>query len=149
MVKPDGVQRGLVGEIVRRIEARGYRLVGMKMLHVSTQLAAEHYAEHRDQPFFSGLVDFITSGPVVAMAWEGPGVVAAVRVLVGATDPRQAAAGTIRGDLGAFLSRNLVHASDSPPAAERELGLWFAAEELLEYARGLDWWSMAWPPAGG
>jgi nucleoside-diphosphate kinase len=140
MVKPDGVQRGLSGEIIRRIESKGFKLVGMKMMQIDKDLAGRHYAEHREKPFFGELVDFITSGPVVAMAWEGPGVISALRALMGKTNPADAAPGTIRGDLAVSLSQNVIHGSDSPQSAQRELGLFFSPAELLDYDRAMDRW---------
>lgn len=131
MVKPDGVRRGLVGEVIRRIERKGLRLAGMKLLQVSDELAGRHYAEHRDKPFYGELVEFITSGPVVAMVVEGRAAVEVTRSLIGATDPVKAAPGTIRGDFGLLLTENVVHASDSAAAAEREIGLYFQAEEVI------------------
>lgn len=133
MIKPDGVQRGLVGEILGRLERRGYRLVAMKLLQVTESLAAEHYAEHLGKPFYPGLLQYITSGPVVAMVWEGKDIVAAVRQMLGATNPTEAAAGTVRGDLAQDIGRNVIHGSDSPASAAREIGVYFAAEQLLNY----------------
>jgi nucleoside-diphosphate kinase len=140
MVKPDGVQRGLVGEIISRLERRGYRLVGIKMLRLSREMAEEHYAEHRGKSFFEGLVRYIGSGPVVAMVWEGRGVVAGVRQLMGSTDPAKAAAGTMRGDLAVDVGRNVVHGSDSVASAEREIAIYFRPEELVEYRRAGEEW---------
>lgn len=131
MVKPDGVQRHLTGEIVRRFESRGLRLVGMKLMRVSRDLAEKHYAVHRERPFFGELVNFITSGPVVAMVWEGTNAIRAVRQMVGATNPLEAAAGSIRGDYALEVGQNLVHASDAPETAQTEIGLWFGANELV------------------
>jgi nucleoside-diphosphate kinase len=125
MVKPDGVARGLVGEIISRFERRGLRLERMRMLQIDEDLARHHYAEHVDKPFFPELLAFITSGPVVAMEWSGESAVTAVRDLMGATDPRQAAPGTIRADYGLVVTQNLVHGSDSPQSATRELELFF------------------------
>jgi nucleoside-diphosphate kinase len=125
MVKPDGVRRGLVGEVITRLERKGLALEQMRRLTIDRDLAERHYAEHVDRPFFADLVDFITSGPVVAMEWSGPNAVNAVRVLMGATDPGDAAPGTIRGDLATEITQNLVHGSDSPESAERELALFF------------------------
>lgn len=125
MVKPDGVQRKLVGEIISRLERKGFILRAAKMMQIDAELAGRHYAEHQGKPFFPGLVEFISSGPVVAMVWEGENAVAAVRKLMGATDPLEAAPGTIRGDLAAVMSENLIHGSDSPAAAQREIGLFF------------------------
>ena len=126
MVKPDGVARGLIGEVVRRIEAKGYRISGMRMFTIDRELAEQHYAEHSERPFFGELVSFITSGPVVAMRVEGAGVVKGMRALMGATDPIEAAPGSIRGDFASEISENIVHGSDSPTSAERELGLFFS-----------------------
>jgi nucleoside-diphosphate kinase len=135
-VKPDGVQRGLVGEIIRRYEAKGFTLVGLKMIMVSKDLAEQHYGEHKEKPFFPGLVQFITSGPVVAMVWEGKGVVASARKIIGATNPLNSEPGTIRGDYGVDVGRNIIHGSDAVDTAEREINLWFKPEELT-----------AWQPA--
>lgn len=140
MVKPDGVQRGLIGEVIRRFEARGLKVVGLKLMQVSEALAREHYAAHVDKPFFPSLSNFITSGPVVAMVLEGPGAISTVRTTIGATRPAEAAPGTIRGDLAIDISCNVVHGSDSPEAAEREIALWFKADELFEYGRAIDHW---------
>lgn len=140
MVKPDGVQRGLVGEIIARFEKRGYKLVGLKMFVISRELAETHYAEHRGKPFFEGLVRYITSGPVVAMVWEGKNVIAAAREMMGATDPQKALPGTIRGTYGVDVGRNVVHGSDSPASAVREIGLFFREDELVQYERQLDPW---------
>jgi nucleoside-diphosphate kinase len=132
-VKPDGVQRGLVGEIVRRFETKGFTLVGLKLLQVSKELAEQHYDVHKERPFFPGLVEFITSGPVVAMVWEGDGVIASARKLIGATNPLNSEPGTIRGDYGVSIGRNLIHGSDAPETAQREIGLWFKSEELVSW----------------
>jgi nucleoside-diphosphate kinase len=125
LVKGDGVKRRLIGEIIRRLESKGLDIRAMKLMDVSRELAEEHYAEHRDKPFFEELVEFITSTPVVAMTVEGEGAIQTVRNLMGATDPAKAAPGTIRGDLALSMPDNLVHGSDSPESAERELGLFF------------------------
>ena len=140
LVKPDGVQRGLIGEIIGRLERRGLRLVGMKLMQVDDALARQHYGEHVDRPFFAGLVDFITSSPVVAMAWEADNAVEAVRSTMGQTNPTASPPGTIRGDLALDIGRNLVHGSDSPESAQRELALFFTAAELLDYTRANDGW---------
>ncbi|HIF42792.1 MAG TPA: nucleoside-diphosphate kinase [Dehalococcoidia bacterium] len=140
LVKPDGVQRGLIGEVISRLERRGLKLVGMKLMQVDDALARQHYGEHVDRPFFGGLVDFITSSPVVAMAWEADNAAEAVRNTIGQTNPTTSPAGTIRGDLGLDIGRNLVHGSDSPESAVRELGLFFKAGELLDYTRANDSW---------
>ncbi|MGS0763225.1 nucleoside-diphosphate kinase [Syntrophomonas curvata] len=141
MIKPDGVQKGLVGEIIGRIERKGFKLRGLKIMAISPELAGKHYAEHQDKPFFGELVDFITSGPVVAMVWEGPGVIAAMRTLMGKTSPSEALPGTIRGDLAVSTSQNIIHGSDSPESAQREIGLFFSPEEILEYKRDMDKWA--------
>ena len=140
LVKPDGVQRGLVGEIIGRLERRGLKLAGMKLMQVDESLAHRHYGEHVDRPFFAGLVSFITSGPVVAMAWEANNAVEIVRSTMGVTNPANAAPGTIRGDLGVDIGRNLIHGSDSPESAARELALFFEPVELLSYGRSNDEW---------
>jgi nucleoside-diphosphate kinase len=140
LVKPDGVQRGLVGAIVARLERRGLKLIGLKMMRISKEVAAHHYAEHQGKPFFDGLIAFITSGPVVAMIWEGREAVTVVRSLMGATDPLKASPGTIRGDLALDLGMNLIHGSDSPARAETEIALFFKAGELHEYDRTADRW---------
>ena len=140
LVKPDGVQRGLIGAVIGRLERRGLKLVGMKLLQVDEALAHQHYSEHIDRPFFGGLVSFITSGPVVAMAWEADGAVEIVRSTMGPTNPANAPPGTIRGDLAVDIGRNLIHGSDSPESAQRELALFFRPEELLDYPRSTDEW---------
>ena len=140
LVKPDGVQRGLIGEIISRLERRGFKLVGMKLMQVDDALARQHYGEHVDRPFFAGLVAFITSSPVVAMAWEAENAVEAVRNTMGQTNPTTSPPGTIRGDLALDIGRNLVHGSDSRESAERELALFFGAGELLDYTRANDGW---------
>ncbi|MCB8982464.1 MAG: nucleoside-diphosphate kinase [Ardenticatenaceae bacterium] len=140
LVKPDGVQRGLIGEIVGRFERRGLKLVGMKFMQMSRELAEQHYAVHRERPFYNNLVDYITSGPVVAMAWEGKDAIAAARSTMGATNPVAAAPGTIRGDFGMEIGRNLVHGSDSPDNAVKEVNLFFSADELVDWARVTDSW---------
>jgi len=133
MVKPDGVQRGLISEVVFRFEKRGLKIVGMKMLQIPRELAEEHYGEHKGKPFFEALVGYITSSPVVAMVLEGKNAVAAAREMMGATDPQKASPGTIRGDFGLDIGRNVVHGSDSTASAEREINLFFKPEELVEY----------------
>ena len=140
LLKPDAVQRGLVGEIVSRLEARGLKIVGMKMMQVSPELALRHYGEHQGKPFFDGLVRFITSGPIVAMAVEAESAIELVRRTLGATSPLDSAPGTIRGDLAVDIGRNLIHGSDSPESAHRELALFFDDEELLDYPRDTDGW---------
>lgn len=140
MIKPDGVQRGLVGTIIHRLERKGLKLVALKLMRISPQLAETHYGVHRDRPFFPGLIRFITSGPVVAMVWEGRQAVKVVRRLTGATDPAEAESGSIRGDLAVDVGFNVIHASDGPETAAREVGLFFAAEELLDWQRQNDQW---------
>ncbi|MCC7361125.1 MAG: nucleoside-diphosphate kinase [Anaerolineales bacterium] len=140
IIKPDGVQRGLVGEIIGRLERRGLRLVGLKFLAVEVSLAEQHYAVHQGKPFYEGLIRYITSAPVVVMAWEGKKVVEAVRQTVGATNPTAAVPGTIRADLGIDIGRNLIHASDSVATAEFELGLWFKPGEIVDWARDGERW---------
>jgi len=132
MVKPNGVARGLVGEIVRRFEARGFALRGMKLIRVSRTLAERHYAEHAGKPFFEPLVAFITSGPVVVMVWEGREAIKVARTMTGVTDPVDAAPGTIRGDLALSKEENVVHGSDGPESAAREIALFFSDEELVQ-----------------
>ncbi len=140
LVKPDAVQRLLTGRILARFEERGLKIVGLKLVHVDRDLAERHYAVHREKPFFAGLVAFITSSPLVAMALEGPNAIAVVRVMVGATRPHEAAPGTIRGDLALETAQNLGHASDGPETAATELALWFRPEELIAYERDADRW---------
>ncbi len=140
LVKPDGVQRGLVGEVVSRLERRGLKLVAMKLMQVDDDLARQHYAEHVDRPFFPGLAQFITSSPLVAMVWEADNVAALVRQTMGETDPAKSPPGTLRGDLGINIGRNLVHGSDSPESAAREIGLFFRPEEILSYDRSGEGW---------
>jgi nucleoside-diphosphate kinase len=140
LAKPDAVQRGLVGEIVRRFERRGLQLVGMKLLNVSTALAREHYKEHVGKPFFKGLVEYITSTPVLAMVVEGPSAVEVCRTAIGATNPVAATPGSIRGDYAIQVGRNLVHGSDSLKSAKREIKLFFRAAELVNYKRSNQRW---------
>ena len=140
LIKPDGVQRLLVGRILERYEQRGLRIVGLKLMQAERSLAERHYDVHREKPFFAGLVDFITSGPLVAIAVEGLNSIAVCRAINGATKPHEAAPGTVRGDFALETGQNLVHASDSIENAEQELALWFAAGELLEYRRTVDIW---------
>lgn len=140
LVKPDGVQRGLVGEVISRLERRGLRLVAAKFMQVSQELAEQHYAIHKGKPFYDGLIQYITSSPVMAMVWEGPKAVAAVRQTMGATRPTEAAPGTLRHDFALEVGRNLTHASDSPENGEIESALWFKAEELVSWGREVDRW---------
>lgn len=130
LIKPNGVERGLVGEIVRRVEARGFHLRGLKLMHVSTELAEAHYEEHKDKPFFGELIEFITRGPVVAMVVEGESAIKVIRTMMGSTNPVDAAPGTIRGDFALDMGENVVHGSDGPDAAAREIGLYFTEAEL-------------------
>ena len=140
LVKPDALQRGLAGEVLSRFERRGLRLIGLRLVHIDEALARRHYAEHEGKPFMEGLVSFITSTPVVAAVLEGPHAVAAVRQAMGATDPSQAATGSIRGDMALDLGRNLVHGSDSPESAAREIALFFTGEQILEWSSDRDRW---------
>ena len=139
-IKPDGVQRKLVGEIIRRFEAKGFTLVGLKLMSVSRELAETHYGVHREKPFFPGLVNFITSGPVVAMVWEGKGVIASARKIIGATNPLNSEPGTIRGDFGVDVGRNIIHGSDAPETAAQEIQLWFKDEELVAWEPSINSW---------
>lgn len=140
LIKPDGVQRGLIGEVISRLERRGLRLMGAKFLMVSQALAEQHYAVHKGKPFYEKLIRYITSAPVLAMAWEGPKAVAAVRQTMGATNPTEAAPGTLRHDFALEMGRNLTHASDSVENGEIEVALWFKAEELVSWSRAVDAW---------
>ena len=140
IVKPDGVQRGLTGPILARLEARGLKLVGLKLTAVDRSLAEEHYAIHRGKPFYDGLIEYITSAPVVAAVFEGKDAVAAVRATVGATNPASAAPGSIRGDWALEIGRNLVHASDAADTGQTEVALWFSPNELVRWARDTDRW---------
>jgi nucleoside-diphosphate kinase len=140
MLKPDAVQRGLVGEIVSRFERRGLKIVAMKMVHITPEFAHRHYAVHIGKSFFAGLIKYITSGPVVAFVLEGTNAIEVARATMGATNPAKAAPGTIRADFGLEMGRNLVHGSDGPDTAAFEIGLWFRAEELIDYGRSVDGW---------
>jgi len=140
IVKPDGVHRGLVGQVLARIEARGLKLVGLKLIRISRELAERHYAEHQGKGFYEGLLAFVTSGPVVVGVVEGPGAISLVRTMMGATNPANAAPGTIRGDLGVAVTYNVIHGSDGPESAQREISLYFTPEELVAYERGSDRW---------
>ncbi|MEL6470633.1 MAG: nucleoside-diphosphate kinase [Cyanobacteria bacterium J06623_4] len=139
MIKPDGVQRGLVGDIISRLETKGFKLVGLKQMAVSKELAESHYAVHKERPFFKGLVEYIISAPVVAMVWEGEGVIASARKLIGATNPLEAEPGTIRGDYGITIGRNIIHGSDAPETAESEIKLWFG-EDLCSWESTMKPW---------
>ena len=140
MIKPDGVQRNLVGEIIQRFETKGFTLVGLKMMQVSSELAEKHYAVHKERPFFRSLVDFITSSPVVAMVWQGEGVIASARKIIGATNPLNAEPGTIRGDFGISVGRNLIHGSDGLDTAKDEVSLWFSDAELANWTPSITPW---------
>jgi nucleoside-diphosphate kinase len=140
-IKPDGVERGLIGEVVNRFERRGLKIVGMKLLQVSREMAETHYGEHKGKPFYEGLVSYITSAPVVGMVLEGKDAVALARNVIGATNPANAAPGTIRGDYAVEIGRNIVHGSDSPESAKREIGIFFKDNELVNaWGRTLDKW---------
>ncbi len=139
-IKPDGVQRGLVGEIIGRFEAKGFTLVGLKLLVASQELAEKHYDIHKERPFFKDLVSFITSGPLVAMVWEGDGVVASARRIIGATNPLTAEPGTIRGDFAVSIGRNIIHGSDAIETAQREISLWFTDAELANWELTIKPW---------
>ena len=140
LVKPDGVQRGIIGEVISRLERRGLRLIGGKFIQVSQELAETHYGIHKGKDFYHYLLEYITSSPVMAMAWEGPNAVAAVRQTMGATNPLEASPGTVRHDYGLEIGKNLTHASDSPENGEKEVALWFDEGELVSWERSLDEW---------
>lgn len=147
IVKPDGVQRGLVGTILARLEARGLKLAALRFLQVSRELATRHYAIHEGKPFYDGLIDYITSGPVVAAVFEGKDAVAVVRATVGATNPASAAPGTIRGDFALEIGRNLIHASDSVESGQAETALWFSESEIVSWQRDVERWISEMPQA--
>jgi nucleoside-diphosphate kinase len=140
LVKPDGVQRGLIGEVIARLERRGLRLVAAKFVVVSKELAESHYAIHKGKPFYEGLISYITSAPVMAMVWEGPNGIAAIRQTMGATKPWEAAPGTVRHDFALEVGRNITHASDSVENGEKEAALWFKSEEMVSWGRDIDRW---------
>ncbi len=140
MVKPDGVQRGLIGEIINRFEKKGINIVGLKLMQIPAEMAEKHYGEHKDKPFFKELVNFITSGPVAAMVLEGENIVPIVRAMMGTTNPKDAAPGTIRGDYAMVISNNIVHGSDSPESAEREINIFFNENELIDYKKATEHW---------
>lgn len=140
IVKPDGVQRGLIGSVISRFERRGLRLIGMKFIRISRELASRHYAVHRGKPFYEPLLDYITSGPVVVMVWEGPEAIAVARNTMGSTRPAEAAPGTIRGDFGVEVGRNIVHGSDGVETAAFETDLFFSDDELVSWQRSVDRW---------
>ncbi len=140
MIKPDGVQRGLTGKVISRLEKKGLRIVAMKMLCIDEETASEHYAEHEGKDFYKPLIEYITSGPVITMALKGDSAISIVRKIVGETDPKEAQPGTIRGDFGIEISRNIVHAADSQKSAERELDIFFDEEEYQHYSRVEEQW---------
>ncbi len=140
MVKPDGVQRNLIGEVVSRFEMKGFTLIGAKVLQISPELAETHYGEHKGKPFFEGLVEFITSGPVFAMVWEGDGAILEARKMIGKTKPQEADPGTIRGDYGVNMSKNIIHGSDSVESAKREISLFFNDNEIESYSKTVNKW---------
>ena len=139
-LKPDTVQRGLIGNVISRLEEKGFKLVAMKFMKVSNELAQKHYSEHKDKPFFNGLVSFITSGPIVAMVWEGKNVVSTVRKMMGKTNPLEAEEGTIRGDFAVDIGRNIVHGSDSLESAKREIGIFFSGNEIIDWKPEIQKW---------
>jgi nucleoside-diphosphate kinase len=140
MVKPDGVQRGLVGEVIRRFENKGIKIAALKLMQIKPELAEKHYAEHKERSFFADLVNFITSGPVAAMVLEGDNVIAMVRTMMGVTNPKDSAPGTIRGDFGMTIDKNIIHGSDSPVSAAREIGIFFAENEIVTYTKADEEW---------
>ncbi|KAK7399109.1 hypothetical protein VNO78_10284 [Psophocarpus tetragonolobus] len=139
-IKPDGVQRGLISEIISRFERKGYKLVGIKVVIPSKEFAQQHYHDLKERPFFNGLCDFLSSGPVIAMVWEGQGVISYGRKLIGATDPQKSEPGTIRGDLAVVVGRNIIHGSDGPETAKEEIKLWFKPEELVSFTSSAEKW---------
>ena len=140
MIKPDGVQRSLTGLVMQRLENKGFKLVAAKLMKVSEELAAQHYGEHKGKPFYDDLIRFITSAPVFAMVWEGENVIASTRKMMGETNPADALPGTIRGDFGIRMNRNIIHGSDSTESAEREIALFFQEQELLDYQKNNQTW---------
>lgn len=140
MLKPDAIQRGLIGTIISRLEARGFKPVAMKFMRIPRELAERHYAEHKGKSFFPGLIDYITSGPVLCMVWEGENIITTLRTMMGKTNPQDAAPGTIRGDFAQQTGRNLIHGSDSPESAKREIALFFNEYELQDYKKTIDPW---------
>ena len=147
-IKPDGVQRRLIGKIILRLEEKGFKLVGMKLMRVSNELAEKHYAEHKDKPFFKGLVSFITSGPIVAMVWEGKNIITSLRKIMGKTNPLDADLGTVRGDFAVDIGKNVVHGSDSEESAKREIALFFKEEELIKWEQDIQKWIYEWFEGG-
>ncbi|KAI4376114.1 hypothetical protein MLD38_013906 [Melastoma candidum] len=139
-IKPDGIQRGLIAEIISRFERKGFKLVGIKVVVPSKDFAQKHYHDLKERPFFNGLCDFLSSGPVIAMVWEGEGVIKYGRKLIGATDPQKSEPGTIRGDLAVVVGRNIIHGSDGPETAKDEISLWFKPEELVSYTANAEKW---------
>ena len=139
-IKPDGVQRGLTGKIISRLEEKGFKLIGMKLMKVTNELAERHYGEHKDKPFFKGLVSFITSGPIVAMVWEGKNVISSLRKMMGKTNPLDAELGTVRGDFAVDIGKNVVHGSDGEESAKREIALFFKEEELIKWEQDIQKW---------
>lgn len=140
MIKPDGVQRNLTGTIITRLENKGYKLVALKMLQLTEEQAKTHYIEHIEKPFFPGVLAYITSGPVVAMVWEGKNAVKGIRQLMGATNPQEAQPGTIRGDFGIDIGRNVIHGADAPESVFREMAIYFKPEEILSYQKSQETW---------
>ena len=140
LIKPDAVQRGLVGTVISRLEARGLKIVAMKMVHMDQGMATRHYEAHVERPFFTGLVEFITCGPLIAIVWRGQNAVELTRNTMGVTDPVHATPGTIRGDLAVNIGRNLIHGSDSPETAKREIGLFFTEQEIFDYTKDMEPW---------
>ena len=140
LIKPDGVQRGLVGQVISQLERRGLKIVALKMLTIDHELAAQHYSEHQARPFYKNLIEFIISSPVVAMVFEGPDAVTLVRKTMGATNPLEASPGTIRGDMGITIDKNIIHGSDSLESANKEIALFFQPAEILNYQRNIDTW---------
>lgn len=140
VIKPDGVQRGIIGKIITRLENKGFKLIAMKFIKVGNNLASIHYAEHKDKPFFKSLVNFLTSGPIVIMVWEGKNIVSTLRTLMGKTNPSEAGIGTIRGDFGIDIGRNVIHGSDSIESANREISLFFKDDELVSWEKEIHKW---------
>ena len=140
LVKPDGVQRGLVGDILSRFEHKGLKVIALKMLQVTKEMAENHYGEHQGKPFFGGLIEFITAAPLVAIVVEGNNAISVIRKMVGATNPQDAAPGTIRHDFGMHMGRNLIHASDSTESAEKEIGLFFDKNQIIDWKKDVDYW---------
>ncbi|MBI3590307.1 MAG: nucleoside-diphosphate kinase [Candidatus Melainabacteria bacterium] len=139
-IKPDGVQRGLIGKVISRLEEKGFKLIAMKLMYLTNELAEKHYGEHKSKPFFNGLVGFITSGPIVAMVWQGKDAVSAVRKMMGKTNPLEAEIGTIRGDFAIDIGRNVVHGSDSSESAKREISIFFTEKEIIDWKPEIQKW---------